>query len=128
MPNRIRATAPRAALLAALAACGPMHRSGPEPQPAIVIFTNDSVDLAELYAVHNGTSPIRLGSVEAGRTAELKVPMTALGGDGLVSFTARIFARPRVEPTSGEISLREGERVTVRLPVDLRILSILRAP
>ena len=97
----------------------------PVPAPAVLVFSNESADMAEVYAVRPGGSQLRLGNVEAGRTAELKVPVTTLGGDGTVSFRARIFARPRVAPTSVEVPLREGERVAVRLPADLKLLAVV---
>ena len=122
MPNRLRARLLAATLV--LAACGPTRRSSTTP-PATIVFTNDSADLAEVYAVRSSGGAIRSGTGEAGRTTQLRVPATALGGDGTVTFTARIFARPRVTPSSGPVPLREGESVAVRLSADLRMLSVL---
>jgi hypothetical protein len=123
MPNRIRLLA--ALGLAASAACGPKRQGATEP--ATVVFVNESADLAEVYAVSSAGATIRVGTVEAGRTASLRIPGTALGGDGTVRISARIFARPRVAPSTGPFPLREGERVEVRLPADLRMLSVLPA-
>ena len=126
MPNRTRAARVTLAALAlsALGACASVPR--PASPSAVVVFTNESVDLAELYAVRGGSS-IRLGRAEAGRTVELSVPATALGAGGTVSFIARIFGRPRLAPTSGDVSLLEGERVAVRLPFDLAMLAVVPA-
>ena len=127
MPNGMRSLATTAAVAAAVvsAACGPKRQS--TMIPATVVFVNESADLAEVYAVSSAGATIRIGTVEAGRTASLRLPGTALGGDGTVRISARIFARPRVTPTTGPFPLREGERVEVRLPPDLRMLSVLPA-
>ena len=109
---------------AALAACGPKnHVATP---PAVIVFSNESVDMADVFAERSaGGSPIRLGSVEAGRTAQLRLPAAALGADGMVTVTARIFARPRLTPTTGPFPLHAGERMAVRLSSDVRMLSVL---
>ena len=124
MPNRFRRLAIGLAACA-VTACGPKRQSATEP--ATVVFVNESADLAEVYAVSSAGATIRVGTVEAGRTANLRIPGTALGGDGTLIISARIFARPRVTPTTGPFPLREGERVEVRLPADLRMLSVLPA-
>jgi len=128
MPNGMRYLATTAAVAAAVvsAACGPKRQSSTTP-PATIVFANESADLAEVYAVSSSGATIRIGTVEAGRTTQLRVPGTALGGDGTVRISARIFARPRVAPTTGPFPLREGEKVEVRLPPDLRMLSVLPA-
>jgi hypothetical protein len=70
--NRVRLILFAAAALAA-AACGPFHK-GQGPPPAYLIFTNESLDQADVYAVLSGNQPIRIGTVAAGRTDTLTVP------------------------------------------------------
>jgi len=89
MPIRFRHLA--AAALVTTVGCGPKHQS--TTPPAMIVFVNESADLAEVYAVSSAGATIRIGTVEAGRTASLRLPGTALGGDGTVPIAARIFAR-----------------------------------
>ena len=121
-PNRLRSLAAVAAAL--LTACGPKGRGGPA-SVATVVFTNDSVDRAEVYAVSSSGGQFRIGTVEAGRTDNLRVPVTAIGAGGTVNVVARITARPRNTPSSGPFQLAAGDRVAVRLSPDLRVLTVL---
>jgi len=109
--------------LAATAACGPLrHRASPQEQ-AIVSFTNESLDQADVYAV-TAVQAIRIGTVMAGRTENLIVPADiAFRGDN-VNVVARLLAQ-RNRPQSGPITLRPGERLEIRLPMDQRALVVL---
>ena len=105
-------------------ACGPLHRGGPEP--AYVIFTNQSLDQADVYAVSSSGAQTRIGTVMPGRTDTLRVRQGAVGGDNQANIVARILARSRT-PSSGLVTLSPGDRVQVTLSSDERILSVLPA-
>jgi len=122
MVNSFRRLGLLIALIAG-AACGPFHHVG-EPDP-VVIFTNESSDQAEVYAVSSG-SPFRIGTVSAGRKETLRVPLSVIGGTRTVDISARIFATNRYVH-SGTFSLNPGDRVEVRLGADEKLLSVLPA-
>ena len=109
-------------LTALAAACGPMRRGG-APQ-ARIVFSNESLDEAAVYAVSSGGQQTRIGTVMAGRTDTLRVPAGAMGGDNATNIVARILARSRT-PSSGRITLNPGDVVQVTLSSDERILSVL---
>jgi hypothetical protein len=100
------------ALLGTAAACGALKKGGgPPPEPSFVVFTNQASDQAAVYARRaGGTDVIRMGSVSPGRTETLRVPPT-LSRDGNLVVVTRLLARRGVA-TSGEISLRPGDRVS----------------
>ena len=104
------------------AACGPRRR-GSAPDPVIIIFENQSLDQADVFAVGAGSQSMRIGTVYGGRTEMLRFPADAVGA-GSVSFVARIFASSRT-PRSGPITLSRGDTIQVRLPSDQRMLSVL---
>src|SRR5690349_17369056 len=62
------------AAMASLGACGPLHRGNGPTQTATVIFSNESIDQADVYAVVSGSQAVRIGTVFAGRTESLRVP------------------------------------------------------
>ena len=108
------------------AACGGSRRyPAAEQQRAVVSFTNESMDKAEVYAVTSGQS-VRLGTVFAGRTERLVVPPDVAFRGSNVNFVARLLAR-RNQPQSGPISLRPGDHLEVRLPTDQRQLVVMPA-
>jgi hypothetical protein len=109
----------------AAAACGPFRRSGP-PDP-VVIFKNQSSDQADVYAIGSGGEPVRIGTVFAGRTENLRVPQSVLGGAQRVNLIARIFASPRVV-SSGAFTLAPGDSMAVTLSSDEKILAVLPPP
>ena len=111
------------ALLAA-AACGPLRRSG--PPAAEIIFSNESLDQADVYAVASSGAQIRIGTVMPGRKETLRIPPGALGGDNSANIVARILAKSRT-PSSGPITLNPGDRMQVTLSSDERVLSVLPA-
>lgn len=106
----------------AATACGPFHHGG--PTDAIVIFKNQSSDQADVYALGSGGEPIRIGTVFAGRTENLRVPGSVTGGAQRVNVIARIFATPRTV-ASGPFSLAPGDTMTVTLGSDEKMLSAL---
>jgi len=120
--NRVRLIIFAAAALGA-AACGPFHKGSGLP-PAYLFFTNESLDQADVYAVVSGNQPIRIGTVSAGRTDTLTVPSDISGRGENVNVVARLLARSAV-PSSGPIPIHPGDRLTVRLPLDQKMLVVL---
>ena len=110
-------------LMCAAAACGPMRRG---PAPARIIFSNESLDQADVYAVASSGAQMRIGTVMPGRRETLRVPSGALGGDNSANIVARILARSRT-PSTGPVTLNPGDRVQVTLSSVERILSVLPA-
>lgn len=115
-----------ATLLFAAAACGPFRR-GSGPPDSVVIFNNQSMDQADVYAVGSSGQPVRIGTVFSGRREMLRVPVGVTGGGGTLNVLARIFASSRVA-VSGPISLSAGDTILVTLPVDEKLLTVLPAP
>ena len=114
---------PILAMLVALgAACGPFHMGS--DQSAKVIFVNESLDQADVYAAGPDGLAVRVGTVFAGRTDSLTVPATVVGQGGSVNFSARLLARSMV-PRSGPVTVRAGDRIQVRLPSDETMLVVL---
>ena len=112
--------------LAALTAvgCGPRRR-GPTQPPATIVFSNESLDQATVYVVAPGADFRRIGTVIPGRTEALTVP-PEVAIRGTVNIVARLLARSNV-PQTGPVSLTPGERYTVRLQSDGRVLTFLPA-
>ena len=117
-----------AMLLVTGMACGRFYHR-PEDleseEPAIVIFTNESLDHADVYAVLAGNSPIRMGTVMAGRSDTLTVPRQAVTY-GSINIVARLLARTHV-PSTGSIAIRAGDWLDVRLDLNGRYLSAVPA-
>lgn len=124
MRQRVRRLAPLVLILAASAACGSARRVSTEP-PAVLIFTNESLDQATVYVVAPGVDFRRLGTVIAGRTETLTVP-PEFTLRGTVNIVARLLARSEL-PQTGSVSIRPGERYEVRLQFDAKLLSFLPA-
>jgi hypothetical protein len=122
MPNANRLLA--AALLLAAVSCGPLRRGGGGAEPAFIVFTNQSLDNADVFAVRQGGDVRRLGSVMAGRTETLKVPESITTTGGTVDIVARIFARG-IAPRTGPVTLSPGDRLAVTLPSDEKLLTAL---
>jgi hypothetical protein len=112
------------AAVTGLAACGPLHRGGMPPQTATLVFTNESIDQADVYAIVSGAQPIRIGTVFAGRTESLKVPGDVTGRGLNVNFVARLLAQ-RNAPSTGPLAIGPGDRFKIRLPADQRQLVVL---
>ena len=111
-----------AIVLAVTAACGPLRRPAAQEQ-AILSFTNESLDQADVYAVA-GTQSVRIGTVLAGRTERLVVPPDIAFRGSNVNVVARLLAQSN-RPQTGPITLRPGERLEIRLPMDQRALVVL---
>jgi len=104
-------------------ACG-LHRGGSTPPTAIVIFDNQSLEQADVFAVSSGGSPIRIGTVFAGHRQRLNVRGTALGTGGTVNIVARLLVSARA-PRTGTVSLAPGDRLEVTLTPDGNYLAAL---
>ena len=118
--------AQRLTMLAALVsftACTTLHRTGPEDP--VIVFTNDSPDQADVYAVSSG-APVRIGTVFSGKTENLRVPQSVIGGSRNVEIIARIFASNHVV-RSGSLALNPGDALDVHLQSDERMMSVLPA-
>lgn len=111
-----------AAVALCAAACGPFRRGG--PPDSVVVFNNQSTDQADVYAIGSGGEPVRIGTVFAGRSENLRVPQSITGGAQRVNIIARIFASPRTV-ASGPFSLAPGDSMVVTLASDEKLLSVL---
>jgi hypothetical protein len=111
-----------AAGVAGAAACGPLHRGG--TPPAYLYFTNESLDQADVYASVGGNQPIRIGTVMAGKTDTLKVPPDIAARGENVNVIARVLAHSGAV-ASGPVPIHPGDRLSVRLPIDQKLLVVL---
>ena len=118
----VRSLAPLFFLLLSVTGCGSARRSPGEPPP-LLIFSNESLDQATVYIAAAGMDFRRVGTVLAGRTDTLEVPVE-FARRGSVNIVARLLARSEV-PQTGAVALRPGEHYQVRLQVDGRVLSFL---
>lgn len=112
------------AAIAGLGACGPFHRGSGPTQTATVIFSNESIDQADVYAVVSGSPAVRIGTVFAGRTESLKVPGDVAGRGLNVNIVARLLAH-RNAPSTGPLPINPGDKYQIRLPADQRQLVVL---
>jgi hypothetical protein len=105
--------------------CGRFMHSG-EPT-AQVIFANESLDQADVYAVLNSGQSQRIGTVFAGRTDTLDIPTNITSAGGTVSIVARLLAHSYA-PSTGPLTLNPGDRIRITLPSTGRSLTVLPAP
>ena len=105
-----------------LGGCGPLHRV--DRPDATVVFHNESIDQADVYALGSGGDAMRIGTVFGGRTETLRVPASAMGGSQNVNIVVRIFPGGRVV-ASGPFGLAPGESMNVTLTGDEKMLSVL---
>lgn len=107
------------------ASCGRFIHTG---QPtAQVVFANESLDQADVYAVLNGGQSQRIGTVFAGRTETLDIPTNIINAGGTVSIVARLLAHSYA-PSTGPLTINAGDRIRITLPSNGRSLSVLPAP
>ena len=124
MQSHVGRIAVLAAVVIAAIACGPFHRGG--APDAVVVFKNEATDQADVYALGPGGEPTRIGTVFAGRTDTLRVPVSVTGGTNRVNIIARIFPSSRAV-LSGPFTLAPGETMIVTLPSDEKVLAVLPA-
>jgi len=108
-----------------LVACRPSKRGRAysPPAPPVVIFRNQSLYEAAVYAVSQGGAANRIGTVQPGRTETIRVRTGAIGS-GSVTFFARLLASS-ARPSSGPLTLLPGDTLAITLPPDARFLSAL---
>lgn len=111
-------------LVGVAAGCGPFRLGSSER--ATIIFTNESLDQADVYATLSGTQTVRLGTVLATRTDTLNVPRAVTDQGGSTSIVARLLART-YQPSTGPIFLRSTDVLRVRLTGDGRSLIVTPA-
>jgi hypothetical protein len=119
-----------AAALVLPAACSRNHPGEGEDinnGPATVVFSNESLQQADLFAVLPGNQTRKLGTVMAGRTEELTVPADIVRRSGNLNLVVRMLARSNT-PGSGPVALHAGDRLSVRLPIDGKSLFVAPAP
>ena len=112
------------AAVAGLGACASLHRGGGPAQTATLVFSNESIDQADVYAVVSGSQAVRIGTVFAGRTESLKVPGDVAGRGLNVNIVARLLAR-RFTPSTGPLAINPGDTYEIRLPPDQRQLVVM---
>ena len=120
---RVLARAATLAVVAIVAACGPLHRGRGEP-PSLIVFTNAAMDQATVYVVAPGSDFRRIGTVSAGRTDTLEVPANYIVRGGSVNIAVRLLAMSGI-PQTGPVTLYPGDTYLVRLAPDGRMLSFL---
>jgi hypothetical protein len=117
---------PAWALLAAvtMAGCGPFHRGG--QQDSQILFHNQSIDQADVYAIGAGGDPIHIGTVFGQKTDRLTVPFSVSGASDRVNIIARVFPSSRIV-ASGPINLIPGGVMDVTMPSEENMLAVLPA-
>ena len=115
------------ALLGLAAACSRATKAGTAEayRPAVLIFTNQALDQARVYAIRSGGDVRRLGTVQSGRTETITLPRDFVTA-GSITIVAVPLASNRAAST-GPVSIRPGDRYSVTLPIAEDILSLLPA-
>jgi hypothetical protein len=115
-------------ILAATDACGHSRRTRARPSlaPTTVVFTNESLDQADVFAVRAGAGWLRLGTVMAGHTDTLTIRAGALPPGASVDFVARLLARS-LTPHSGPVTVQPGDWLAITLPMTANSLAVLPA-
>ena len=96
-------------ILAATAACAGANRGGsPSEGPTMIVFKNESLEQADVFAVRRGAGALRLGTVFGGRTDTLKIRHAALPHRTTALVAAGVTGRLPISPTV--IGLKGGLR------------------
>ena len=114
--------------VAALAACQrnrPVTTEDPSSEPTTIEFKNESLAQADVFVAASGSGARRIGTVFSGRTETLTVPRE-IAIRGSITVVARLLARSRV-PSTGSIAIGPGAHLSIRLPLDERMLYVLPA-
>lgn len=116
-------------LAGGVAACmpGARRQTTSATGPAAIIFTNQSLQQANVYAVPRSGARVRIGTVPAGRTDTLTVDGAAIPPGGAVAIVADLLA-VGTSPWTGPLTLFPGDRITVTLPPSANMLTVLPAP
>ncbi|HEY2852981.1 MAG TPA: hypothetical protein VGJ18_09065 [Gemmatimonadaceae bacterium] len=107
---------------AMIAACGPFHRGA--QQESEILFHNQSIDEADVYAMGPGGDPIRIGTVDGQKTGRLRVPL--ISASDRVNIIARVFPSSRII-ASGAFTLLPGGVMDITLPSEENMLAVLPA-
>ncbi|MDQ2668649.1 MAG: hypothetical protein M3Z05_22025 [Gemmatimonadota bacterium] len=95
----------------------------PGNEPAAVVFSNESLTQADLFAVVSGGGEARrLGTVMAGRTETLRLSAD-LALRGNISLVARLLNGGTL--STGIVPVRPGDTVHVQLPLNHSMLVFL---
>ena len=116
----------RGLLVAALivaSGCAGIRAHGTPAAPAVLIFTNETIDQAAVFCTVSGGSAVRIGTVVPGRTDTLYLTQAMTGSVGSVHITARLLGRSTVAQT-GNFSIQPGDLWLIRLPYDARRLFV----
>lgn len=113
------------ALLALPLGCGRFHSGDLGGDEAYIVFVNQSLDLADVYAIPSGGGAVRVGSAQAGATTTLTVPGDLLTR-GPLDIVARLLAASRT-PRTGPVSFSRGDRLQITLPANENTLTVLPA-
>lgn len=120
-----QATLLAAVAIAGLGACTRFHHGEiADLGPGYVIFNNESLDQADVYAVGPGGGSVRIGTVMAGRTDTLTVPAEMTAPRVSATIVARMRMRSLVAGT-GLVAIYPGALYLVRLPQDEKLLSFV---
>lgn len=112
------------ATAALLGACS-RNQMAAEPgnEPAAVVFSNESLTQADLFAVMSGGAEARrLGTVMAGRTETLRLSAD-LALRGNISLVARLLNGGTL--STGIVPVHPGDTVHVQLPLNRSMLVFL---
>src|SRR5881394_2231496 len=108
---------------AVLGACGHFGMGGSAADRALIVFKNQSLDQADVYAVAPSSDWTRIGTVMPGRADTLVVP-AGLTATGSVNIVARLLSKSNT-PSTGPLPLRGGDMFDVTLQPDERSLVAL---
>ena len=108
-----------------VAACMPgARRQAPSSGPAVIVFDNQSLYQAAVYAVPQSGAAFRIGTVPGGRTDTLTVDGAAMPAGGSVRLIADLLAIS-ASPRTGPLTLFPGDHLDVTLPPTANILTVL---
>jgi len=114
------------AALVTTASCGRIMHHGEDQPTAQVVFVNQSLDQADVFAVMDAGQSVRLGTVFAGRTDTLSVPYDIVSRGASVTIAARLLAH-NYSPHTGPLVLSQGQMIQVTLPSTANTLTVLPA-
>src|SRR3954470_15161012 len=94
MLNSYRSMLVGSIALAGTVSCGGFH-SGAQPGegPTTVVFQNQSLEQADLYAIRRSAGALRLGTIMSGRTDTLQIADGTIPAGENVDFVARLLAK-----------------------------------
>ena len=124
MSHPLRRLALAAAFLLAAACASRGNGSAGGGADLYVLFGNNTIHQASVYAITAGGTTTRVGTVFAGRRERLRLPATVLAGTRTIEFEARMLSKEGT-PRSGQITFAPGDSLEVSLSSDGLMLSVL---